>query len=404
MHLKFHALFISCFCNSNVRNKPIRFLFLVADCQLKFRATPIPNLMNSYRSRLYIVADFNNDHQDDIFIRSPLDDADVVLLASGNSTFTEHIVPSKTPTFLNVVLGDFNNDEQLDIAFAREGSGIDVWLGNTNLTFEPPVEFMLTHNTRLTSMITGDFNHDNYLDIVCLSFLQSTIFIFLGTGNGSFIESQQSVVSHETSKIVSMTVTDFNRDNHSDIIYLVPDTYQVYIWFGHGDGTFVSKKTLYNAYATKGPSSIHLGDFNRDARLDFIVVHQDLTNAFITLVFGLDNETMNMETRFSLGFNTTLAECYLDGSTCPGIIVDDFNGDHNMDFIAFDRYRSSVNVFFGDGYERFERKNLLSDGDQTKNDFPFHAIGDFNSDGYKDILSSNRFTEVLEIFLNTGVC
>src|SRR5207302_1676689 len=85
----------------------------------------------------------------------------------------------------SLAIGDFNNDSQMDIVVANPvADNVGVFLGYGNSTFASQI----TYSTGLSSLphmvAIGDFNNDNRLDIVVANFGINNIGIVLGNGDG----------------------------------------------------------------------------------------------------------------------------------------------------------------------------------------------------------------------------
>ncbi len=87
------------------------------------------------------------------------------------------------PNATNVVVGDFNNDGNLDVAWTDNVPNFYISLGNGKGGFQPAIK-----NTGFpvftSQMFTGDFNEDGKLDIVMASY--GSIAVLLGNGDGTF--------------------------------------------------------------------------------------------------------------------------------------------------------------------------------------------------------------------------
>ena len=100
------------------------------------------------------MGDFNNDGKIDIVIRNP--EALALLLGNGNGTFLPgYVILAEPSTLISVtppgpilnglvsfVIGDFNEDGNLDIAAGEDGERVDVILGTGTGTFTPPVTYL----------------------------------------------------------------------------------------------------------------------------------------------------------------------------------------------------------------------------------------------------------------------
>ena len=63
---------------------------------------------------------------------------------------------------------------------------VGVLLGNGNGTFQNQVIFSSGYGSNPTSIVVGDFNRDNQLDIATANSNTNNVGILLGYGNGSF--------------------------------------------------------------------------------------------------------------------------------------------------------------------------------------------------------------------------
>src|SRR5262249_37489999 len=93
---------------------------------------------------------------------------------------------------VGVVLGDFNNDGNLDLASVNDvANTLSVRLGTATGTFGPRIDTALallpTPLFAPTSLVARDFNHDGKLDLLVASgSSNSRVQLFQGLGNGNF--------------------------------------------------------------------------------------------------------------------------------------------------------------------------------------------------------------------------
>jgi len=142
-----------------------------------------------------------------------------------------------------------------------------VLLGNGDGTFQPAVSYNTGPNP--TSVAVADFNADGKLDLVVATngnISNNTVSILLGNGDGTF----QAHVDYQTgsSNPSSVAVGDFNGDGKLDLVVADLFSTDVRLLLGNGDGTF---GTAASYAAGAGPSSVAVGDFNDDGRLDIAV-------------------------------------------------------------------------------------------------------------------------------------
>ncbi len=178
------------------------------------------------------VADFNNDKQLDVIVTvnirpSPI----IVLLGHGDGSFriTEtYGVAGAT----SAAVVDFNHDGRLDIVVTNYfDQSVTILLGYGDGTFGNQTNYSTGYGSRPQFIAVGDFNNDNRLDIAVVNSIVDNVGILLGYGNGTFAP-QQTVSNGGTSVPWSITVADFNNDMRLDIAVanLAADNVGVFSW------------------------------------------------------------------------------------------------------------------------------------------------------------------------------
>src|SRR4051812_2035468 len=225
----------------------------------------------------------------------------------------------------------------------------------------PPVTYS---DPGATMAVVADLNHDGILDIVTANGAApggNGVSVLLGLGHGKFKAAANVATGSSPSWVL---VGDFNNDGKPDIAVanepnpnvLIsvtggPPPNSVSILFGNGDGTFQPSIDT----PTAGALALAAGDFNKDGKLDLIVVTGPSTSTQILLNTG--NGTFSV------------SDANVDGF--PIAIVGDFNGDGKLDFLT-------------GGWE------MLGNGDGTftlGQSLPLNAglVADFNGDGIPDL-------------------
>src|ERR1019366_7120299 len=127
----------------------------------------------------------------------------------------------------------------------------------------------------------ADVNRDGKEDVLA-SNLNGVISLLMGNGNGSF-QAPKTIVALPAGAYPIVTA-DFNRDGNADLAVLEPGKASVLIYFGKGDGTFESAKTIP---VGNSPTYIVVGDVNGDGYPDLIFSASKGTGSNIQVGFTL---------------------------------------------------------------------------------------------------------------------
>ncbi len=281
------------------------------------------------------VGDFNGDGKLDLAVANNGTNTVSIFLGKGDGTFQAAVnYPAGTnPT--SVAVGDFNGDGKLDLAVANSGN-VSILLGNGDGTFQTAVDYGVGSNP--SSVAVGDFNGDGKLDLAVANadnIAIGNVSILLGNGDGTF----QTAVNYPTeANSASVAVGDFNGDGKLDLAVASGGTGNfsigtVSILLGNGDGTFQAAVN----YPTKWKSSfVALGDFNGDGKLDLAVssISSDISisPSTVSVLIGNGNGTFQTATDHAAGISPS------------SIAVGDFNNDGRLDLAVTDKVGSAISV------------------------------------------------------------
>ncbi|CAF4146497.1 unnamed protein product, partial [Adineta steineri] len=349
-------------------------------------------ISTGYKSQPYSVAvdDLNNDTYMDIVVAcSGLNTIDV-LLSFGNGSFT---APYKYSTNnnsfpLSLVIGDFDNDNHVDIAVANyQNESVGVFFGYGNGFFtDQMIFFSVSYNFNPYSIAGGDFNGDNRLDIAVVNYDYNYVDIVLTYRNYSFL-SQNTYSTGIQSGPVSVAVADFNNDKQLDIVVANYGTNNIGIFLGYGNGTF-STQITYSTGDNSQPNAVTIGDFNNDKQLDIVVANYGTNNIGIFLNYG--NGTFSSQTIHSTG----------NGSRPSDVAAGDFDNDGQLDIAVANFYGWNIGIFLGYGNETFSSQQTYPTGNSSNPQSI--AIGDFNNDSRLDIAVVNFHGDSMGVFLGYG--
>ncbi len=293
-----------------------------------------------------------------------------------------------------VVIADFNGDGKLDLAVANRGSGnVSILLGNGDGTFKAAVNSPAGPSPQ--SLAVGDFNGDHKLDLIVVDPGDLTnnkpgvVNLLLGNGDGSF---RAPVQIHASQFPTSVAVGDFNNDQKLDIVIGDQSVETLGVILGKGDGTFQPAQTI-SLGGSGAVTSIVVADFNGDNRLDVVAAVNDAAtpgNSGGRILLGNGDASFQTATQVA---NSNHGGYFLVG---------DFDADHRLDLAL--RFVVSpppgcrefcisvdiTNLYRGNGDGTFDSGNrvgLNGFGSLGGN----IAAGDFNADSKLDLFAVGLF-------------
>jgi hypothetical protein len=330
--------------------------------------------LNGSRSQAVAAADLNGDGKLDLAIGN-LDSATVsICLGNGDGTFTPR-VDFATGLFPNsVAIGDFNRDGKPDLALANGSGTVSILLGNGDGSFQPHVDYPT--GPASFSLAVGDFNRDGNLDLAVVnnnSNQSGTVSILLGNGDGTF---QPHVDYPVGIGPYSVAVGDFDRDGKLDLVVVnYAFVYTASVLLGNGDGTFRPQVTY--PVGTQ-PDSVAVADLNGDGKLDLAV--SSFFDGTVSVLLGNGDGTFQAHVD------------YPAGKVPSSVIIGDFNGDAKLD-VATSNYAPGgvnappgfINILFGNGDGTFQAPAAFVAGPNPAT----VAVGDFNNDGAPDFVTGS---------------
>lgn len=354
-------------------NKKITFLFLLALSSLSGFAqlnwsTPInyatPTVTNN--SDAIWFGDFNNDSKTDMVVRHWFTDKLTLFLNNGDGTFNTASTITSEESLNDLVLADFNNDNNLDIAATNADYDgtinlVSIHLGNGDGSFKPVVSYSCYGDYKYT-LDAGDITGDGFKDLVLSSAGWDGFVILVNNGDGTFSEGNHYASSEECS---SIKLADFNGDTHLDVALGNGTTAynsQIDLFFGNGDGTF---NPTFSSYLTAKHPQLLLGDVDNQHGTDIVFDVPENHASYYLKNDGNGNFTQIL-----------IKENYDVTGVC------DWNNDHYMDMVAIgwdpvSKITTGTYLILNEGADVFSEPIVL---DASYNGF----ISKLNDDNYFD--------------------
>jgi FG-GAP-like repeat/Calx-beta domain len=266
------------------------------------------------------------------------------------------------------------------------------------LSFSPAVNYPVGVNPG--AVVTGDFNADGRLDVAVAKPYSNTLSILLGNANGTFQAARNSATGASAR---SMAVGDFNADGKLDLAtanavdLATTNSGSLSILLGDGRGAFQAPS---NIEIGSNPSSVSVGDFNGDGKLDLgvasIVMYQGYYGPYAGAVH--DNVLLgNGDGSFVYWHMRPVDNRGYQILSAAGAAAD-FNGDGKLDFATAvgTAVDSRVAVAPGSGDGRLGVPTFFDVGSS-----PFSvSVGDFDGDGKLDLVTANMPN--ISVLLGTG--
>ncbi|CAF1358358.1 unnamed protein product [Rotaria sp. Silwood1] len=338
-------------------------------------------------SKPYALAmgNFDNDNKPDVVVANSGTNSIVVLRSYSNFlSANQNKYSTGTLWFPNcLAVGDFNNDQILDIIVAGSFSNYIIFFfgyGDGDFIYQEAISLEGLSVTPYL-VVVNDLNNDGNTDLVVTTYDNNQILIYLGRGNGDFYK--KFIYATEVSSFpTSIILHDLNQDNIVDIVTANANDNTISVLLGHGDGTFANA-TNYSTGNSTSPIYATVGDFNNDGLVDLISANYDTDS--LTIYFGN-----------GYGIFSNQIFIFTSNYYANSLVVQDLNNDKDDDIIAIFSSSSSMGIFLGNGDGSFQQMKIYSTDVGSLPLFSF--LADFNKDGMKDIAILDSDTPSINIF------
>jgi len=244
---------------------------LVLNKELRFETRPLPGIPGQTHSVLF--SDFNNDGVQDLGVGNDYRVADTYYLGHGGGDFQkirrrDNVIPITTENTMSLDTGDFNNDRKVDLAVSLRFDKIVIFLGNGDGSFKPAEAYKAY--SLPARIVVGDYDNDGNEDLaVAFNGVKADyIRIFPGNGNGTFQPPKKITGVSQPAFIAQ---ADMNGDGHLDLATSSQTTDSLTLFLGDGKGEFSRTEDFAGE---RGPRYIVPGEFTGDNIPDLMVLNE----------------------------------------------------------------------------------------------------------------------------------
>ena len=308
-----------------------------------------------------------------------------VLLNEGDGAFPELTkidVRSCSPRAVTV--GEFNGDDQLDIALGCDSRRVVVLLSTAT---GPAGSYAAQHifdATTAFAIENADMDGDGPLDLVTAS-AAGQLSVLFGNGQGSFGNEVRLSPGREPAALL---VEDFDGDGVLDLVSGSESDGGGAIFLGNGDRTFVEVSHFATDWS---PGLLDATDFNGDGVLDIVagdvgfnsIGSNDPEAGVVLILLGRGDGTFQDPAAFL-------------GSVRYQLSSVDLSGDGVVDVVATSVERLSVFLGNGDGSLQPVATYAVGNAPHT------FVTEDLNADGILDVVTANRSSGDVSVLLGKG--
>ena len=352
-------------------------------------------------SRSANFVDINNDGWDDIFISNGPSDGENNMLYLNNqdgsfSTISNNDIVQDLAKSDGATFGDINNDGFLDLCVVTwYGDKNNFYHGGSNASFTEIENIISEIGSYSETASWGDYNKDGWLDlIVTNSAGNKRNNLYKNLGDGSFQEITSGPIVEDNDASRSIDWIDYDNDGDTDVFVTNENNQNNILYQNNNDDSFTKVTNISIVSTNKQSAGSSWADIDNDGDFDlFVANYQGQNNELhINNNDGTFTEIENQEIvqESSWSFGSSFADADNDGDL-DLFVCNAFGGEEKNSF-----YINNGNGIF----TKNESTELTSTDGWTFG----CAWGDYNNDGFLDLLLANCKDDNQEngLFQNQG--
>jgi hypothetical protein len=355
-----------------------------------------------------VAADLDQDGDMDLLSADPLTGSSnlTILFQTSPGVFDDEnplvLEAGSLQSPFNLAAADLDQDGDVDIvASATNAVG-----GARNLTIlfqtEPGV-FDIDNRVVLrdpalratTALITADLDQDGDLDLVTANFDPppanlTNLALFFQTSPGVY-DPRATVLrdpSFNLNRLSAISAADLDRDGDLDLVAADDLENKLIVYLQTSPGSFDPVPTTIET-SVDGPTSLVAADLDTDGHVDLVTANTN--GRAIALYFQSGPGSFDPE------------PSVLDGPAIDGpqsVFAADLDQDGDLDLVSANQVSNNLALFFQGSPGIFGSRVLLGDASTMA---PSSVVAtDLDQDGDLDVVSSNRTSNNLTLFFQTG--
>jgi hypothetical protein len=276
----------------------------------------------------------------------------------------------------NMVNADLNNDGADELIVANIDtidSGFSILFNQGDGSFDTPVDYVTevfsSGGTENPSLDVGDIDGDGNIDLITANPETNEVSVFFGDGNGNI--SIPTILDVGDRPVVTET-TDVDSDGTTDIVLINSEEFDVF-YSGDSISVLFNEPSLpvTTLLAGEGVRDVVAADLDGDGDVDLATANE------------LDNTLSVLYNFGNLAFSIPVTVPV--GSRPVSIVADDFDGDGSTDLATTNFEFGTVSVVLNNGDGSFGSADFY-----VANDFPSTmSSADLDADGDADLILRN---------------
>lgn len=292
---------------------------------------------------------------------------------------------------------DFDNDGDKDLMVAGNQAITRLYEndGSLNMTDITASAGLPLDSMPVNGFTFGDYDNDGWLDIYYTTYSGGTWpftnYLYHSNGNGTFTDVTDATTAVSGKSPFCASFFDYNNDGFADL-YIANDRMDGNtVLLNNGGTSFSDASSSSNGDLAMNSMNVGIGDFNDDGYSDVYITNTPLGNKLLS---------NNQDGTFSQVADACGVGYYGVGW---GANFVDYDNDTDLDLYVCGMWvdDDTSNVMYENLSGTFANNTSIGFMGDTVESY-CNAIGDFNDDGYPDIMVTNKTPFPSQLWVHTG--